>query len=163
VILLPRELWGHIPSLALFSVQVNLQHSQPLTLQKHVSRTARQTVTHMRAPRIRLSVVSGLFHIYSYPGDWNPTQMHKVLTNETADCGVIILAPGTSQADSECDMHCSNPNNSNEACGGTNRLTVYFSGTAFLVPVVASLMPQNWRYKGCYSSVFHLERKMVMC
>jgi len=60
-------------------------------------------------------------------------------------CGRTIDGGATVTPDSDCDMPCQG--NSTEACGGPNRLTMFYNPDG---PVV-NPGPGNWGYMGCYT------------
>jgi WSC domain len=65
-------------------------------------------------------------------------------------CDNEILSPGALAAAGDCNMACTG--NSSEACGGSNRLTLFYSGVNRTVtgPVV-NPGPPGWKSLGCYN------------
>jgi hypothetical protein len=65
-------------------------------------------------------------------------------------CDNTILAPGALAASADCDMACTG--NASEACGGPNRLTLFYSGVNNTVtgPIV-NPGPPGWKSLGCYN------------
>jgi hypothetical protein len=65
-------------------------------------------------------------------------------------CDNDILSPGALAAAGDCSMACTG--NSSEACGGPNRLTLFYSGvnTTVTGPVV-NPGPPGWKSLGCYN------------
>ncbi|KAG9312683.1 copper radical oxidase [Chiua virens] len=66
-------------------------------------------------------------------------------------CGDYLINGAVKAPDSDCNMACGG--NSAEACGGSNRLSVYTSTgnvTALPIPTIQNTnLPGSWTYKGC--------------
>jgi hypothetical protein len=64
------------------------------------------------------------------------------------DCGNSLASGSGSAPTSDCNMACSG--NATEACGGPNRLNLYWSGTT---GPSTNLGVGNWSFSGCYTWV----------
>jgi hypothetical protein len=64
------------------------------------------------------------------------------------DCGNSLAAGATSAPTTDCSMTCSG--NSTEACGGPNRLNLFWSGTT---GPQTNPGANNWKFSGCYTLV----------
>jgi hypothetical protein len=61
-------------------------------------------------------------------------------------CGTSIASGATSATASDCSMTCTG--NATEACGGPNRLNLFWSGTS---GPQTNTGPGNWTFSGCYT------------
>lgn len=65
---------------------------------------------------------------------------------QSVDCGNILSSGSTTQPSTDCNMACTG--NSSEACGGSNRLTVFEN--PYLIPA-NDPGPAGWTLIGCYT------------
>lgn len=71
------------------------------------------------------------------------------------DCG-NALNPNTPEPSTDCNMPCSG--NSSEACGGPNRLNIFWSGKTPPPAPVTNPGPSGWILLGCYTYVDYFAR-----
>ncbi|PSN63691.1 WSC-domain-containing protein [Corynespora cassiicola Philippines] len=65
-------------------------------------------------------------------------------------CSNHIQSPGARVPDSECTAPCRG--NDAEACGGDNRLTIYWNGLPFRYAQPPASLPAGWEYAGCWTN-----------
>jgi hypothetical protein len=70
-----------------------------------------------------------------------------------ADCG-NSFSGNVSEPASSCNMACNG--NATEACGGPNRLNIFWSGAAPPPPPGTDPGPPGWKFLGCYAYACHL-------
>lgn len=75
------------------------------------------------------------------------TSLHR--TDALAGCGSQLAATASKAADTDCSSACTG--NASEACGGSNRLNLFYSSQ----PVGPQPNPgvNGWSYIGCYALV----------
>nr|OQO23943.1 hypothetical protein B0A51_11072 [Rachicladosporium sp. CCFEE 5018] len=64
-------------------------------------------------------------------------------------CDNLLAPPATLQPDSDCNMACSG--NASEACGGGNRLTVYYANKPVPQGPTIAPAPPGWTSYGCWA------------
>jgi hypothetical protein len=71
------------------------------------------------------------------------------LTRTECYCDNTLAAAAALQADTDCNMACSA--NSTEACGGPNRLSVYYANKAVPSGPAVAPAPSGWVSFGCWT------------
>ncbi|KAF8623873.1 hypothetical protein AX17_007275 [Amanita inopinata Kibby_2008] len=74
-------------------------------------------------------------------------------------CGNVIQNGGTSATGTDCNMACSG--NSQELCGGPNRLNFFWSGAPPQGPPIITPQIGNWISLGCYSDNFYVSGRTL--
>ena len=64
-------------------------------------------------------------------------------------CGNVLASQSATVPDADCNMACAG--NATEACGGSNRMSLFTNGQPAPLPPVTNPGPGLWTSQGCYT------------